>query len=124
LGAAIDYLNEIGLNNIETYLQELKKYALKQLSKLDGITIYGHKDVKSGRVISFNLDDVHPHDLAQFLDQDNVAVRAGHHCAQPIMEKLGVSATIRASLYIYNTERDIDLLCASLEKTAKFFRGI
>jgi len=124
LGTAIDYLNEIGLNNIETYLQDLKKYALKQLNKVDSITIYGHKNVESGSVISFNLDGVHPHDLAQFLDQDNVAVRAGHHCAQPIMDKLGVSATIRASLYIYNTESDIDLLCASLDKTAKFFRGI
>lgn len=124
LGAAIDYLNEIGLNNIEEYLQELKDYALEQLRKIDGITIYGHNNNESGSVISFNLDGVHPHDLAQFLDQDNVAVRAGHHCAQPIMDKLRVSATIRASLYIYNTEKDIDLLCKSLEKTAKFFRGL
>lgn len=124
LGAAIDYINEIGIDNIEEYLQELKEYALEKLSKVDGITIYGHNKTLSGSVISFNLDGVHPHDLAQFLDQDNVAVRAGHHCAQPIMDKLKVNATIRASLYIYNNQKDIDLLCASLEKTAKFFRGL
>ena len=124
LGGAIDYLNEIGLENIEEYLQELKDYALEQFRKVDGITIYGHNNTESGSVISFNLDGVHPHDLAQFLDHDNIAVRAGHHCAQPIMDKLRVSATIRASLYIYNTKEDIDLLCNSLEKTTKFFRGL
>lgn len=123
-GAAIDYLNGIGLDNIEKYLQELKGYTLEKLNEVNGITIYGHNDTESGSVISFNLDGVHPHDLAQFLDQDNIAVRAGHHCAQPIMDKLGVSATIRASLYIYNTKKDIDLLCNSLEKTAKFFKGL
>ena len=123
LGAAIDYINELGISNIEEYLQKIKDYALKCLSKVEGLTIYGHGGNTSGSVISFNLDGVHPHDLAQFLDQDNIAVRAGHHCAQPIMDKLKISATIRASFYIYNNLEEVDLLCNSLEKTAKFFRG-
>lgn len=124
LGAAIDYINEIGIDGLESYLQELKDYALEQLKSVDEIEIYGHQIGDSGSVISFNLDDVHPHDLAQFLDQDNIAVRAGHHCAQPIMDKLGVSSTIRASFYIYNTKEDVDKLCASLRKTASFFKNL
>lgn len=123
-GAAIDYLNQIGMQNISAYLHELKSYAIEQLKSIEGLEIYGHNDNHSSSVISFNLADVHPHDLAQFLDQDNIAVRAGHHCAQPIMDKLGISSTIRASLYIYNTAEDIDNLCSSLVKTAKFFRGL
>lgn len=123
-GAAIDYLDQLGMQNISEYLQDLKLYALTQLKALDGIKVYGHTKNKSSSVISFNLQDVHPHDLAQFLDQDNIAVRAGHHCAQPVMDKLGISSTIRASLYIYNTKADIDKLCDSLVKTAKFFRGL
>lgn len=124
LGAAIDYLNDIGLANIDEYLQDITNIALEKLNSIDCIEIYGHQKGNSGSVISFNLEGVHPHDIAQFLDQDNIAVRAGHHCAQPIMDKLGVSSTIRASFYIYNTESDIDKLCASLNKTASFFRNI
>jgi len=122
LGAAIDYINEIGLTNIQDYVKHLLKNALEKLRAIDGLTIYGHQVGKSSAVISFNLDSVHPHDLAQFLDQDGVAVRAGHHCAQPIMDKLGVSSTIRASFYLYNTVEEIDKLCKSLIKTASFFR--
>ena len=124
LGAAIDYINEIGLTNIHDYVKHLLKTALEKLCTIDGLTIYGHQIGESSSVVSFNLEDVHPHDLAQFLDQDGIAVRAGHHCAQPIMDKLGVSSTIRASFYLYNTEEEIDKLCASLIKTASFFSNL
>ncbi len=124
LGAAIDYINYIGIDRIDKYLQNLTATALEKLSSIEGIEIYGHQKGKNGSVISFNLDGVHPHDLAQFLDQDGIAVRAGHHCAQPIMDKLGVSSTIRASFYLYNTEEEIDKFCDSLKKTAKFFKGL
>ncbi len=124
LGAAIDYINEIGLTYIHDYVKYLLNIALEKLRTIDGLTIYGHQVGESSSVISFNLEGVHPHDLAQFLDQDGIAVRAGHHCAQPIMDKLGVSSTIRASFYLYNTEREIDLLCDSLKKTANFFKDL
>ena len=124
LGAAIDYINEIGLTNIQDYVKHLVKTALGKLRAIDGLTIYGHQVGESSSVISFNLEGVHPHDLAQFLDQDGIAVRAGHHCAQPIMDKLSVSSTIRASFYLYNTEEEIDKLCASLIKTASFFHNL
>jgi cysteine desulfurase/selenocysteine lyase len=124
LGAAIDYINEIGLTNINNYVKNLLNIALGKLRTIDGLTIYGHQVGESSSVISFNLESVHPHDLAQFLDQDGIAVRAGHHCAQPIMDKLSVSSTIRASFYMYNTEEEIDKLCASLIKTAKFFKEL
>ena len=124
LGAAIDYINEIGLTNIQNYVKYLLNIALEKLRIIDGLTMYGHQVGKSSSVISFNLDDVHPHDLAQFLDQDGIAVRAGHHCAQPIMDKLGISSTIRASFYLYNTEEEIDKLCDSLIKTAKYFKEL
>ncbi|MFC1536080.1 aminotransferase class V-fold PLP-dependent enzyme [Candidatus Neomarinimicrobiota bacterium] len=124
LGAAIDYINGIGLTNIQDYVKHLLIIALDKLRIIDGLTIYGHQVGKSSSVISFNLDGVHPHDLAQFLDQYGIAVRAGHHCAQPIMDRLGVSSTIRASFYLYNTEEEIDKLCVSLKKTANFFKGL
>ena len=124
LGAAIDYLDRVGMDSIDEYLQKLRNSALEKLHSIEGLEIYGHQTDNSGSVISFNLGGVHPHDLAEFLNQDNVAVRAGHHCAQPIMDKLGVSSTIRASFYIYNTFEEIDKLCASLIKTADFFRNI
>jgi cysteine desulfurase/selenocysteine lyase len=124
LGAAIDYLNEVGLTNIHDYVKHLLKIALKKFQTIDGLTVYGHQVGENSSVISFNLEGVHPHDLAQFLDQDGIAVRAGHHCAQPIMDKLGVSSTIRASFYLYNTIEEIDKLCNSLTNTAKFFRGL
>lgn len=124
LGAAIDYLNDIGMNNIDEYLKDLTIIALEKLKSIDGLKIYGHQIGKSGSVISFNLKGIHSHDLAQFLDQDGIAVRAGHHCAQPIMDKLGVSSTIRVSFYLYNTEEEINLLCESLINTAKFFKGL
>jgi len=124
LGAAIDYINKIGLTNIHDYVKHLINIALEKLRTIDGLTIYGYQVGESSSVISFNLEGVHPHDLAQFLDQDGIAVRAGHHCAQPIMDKLRVSSTIRASFYLYNTEEEIDKLCVSLKKTANFFKDL
>lgn len=124
LGAAIDYINSIGIEKIYEHEQSLLKIALNKLKSIDGLKIYGHQGGENGAVISFNLEGVHPHDLAQFLDQDGIAVRAGHHCAQPIMDKLGVSSTIRASFYLYNIKEEIDLLCKSLRKTANFFKGL
>ncbi|MEE8341696.1 MAG: cysteine desulfurase, partial [Candidatus Neomarinimicrobiota bacterium] len=118
LGAAIDYINEIGISQIHEYGKYLLNIALEKLRAIDGLEIYGHQVGDNSSVISFNLRDIHPHDLAQFLDQDGIAVRAGHHCAQPIMDKLGVSSTIRASFYLYNIEEEIDLLINSLIKTA------
>ncbi len=120
LGAAIDYLQNLGYDSIRKYESELTDYCLNRLKELDNITIHGNA-FERGPVISFNLDDVHPHDLAQFLDQDGVAIRAGHHCAQPIMQKLGVPATSRASLYLYNTITEIDGLISAIQKTRRFF---
>ena len=122
-GAAIDYLTKIGMKNVRQHEIDLTKYALQQLSKIRGLTIYGTSDInKRGGVISFNFADVHPHDVAQIIDEDGIAVRSGHHCAQVLMEKLDVAATSRASFYIYNTTQDIDALTNSLNKVAKVFK--
>ncbi|MDP6532527.1 MAG: cysteine desulfurase [Candidatus Marinimicrobia bacterium] len=120
LGAAADYLNDIGMENVYAHEQELLQYTLNALGDLPGITIHGNPK-KRGGVVSFNVDGIHPHDAAQFLDDDGIAVRAGHHCAQPIMQKLGVAATCRASAYLYNTKSDIDKLHDSLEKVKSVF---
>ncbi|MBC8215579.1 MAG: cysteine desulfurase [Candidatus Marinimicrobia bacterium] len=120
LGAAIEYLNKIGMDDVQKHGQDLLKYALISLSNIPELTIYGDS-TNRGAVISFNVDNVHPHDLAQFLDQDGIAVRAGHHCAQPIMTKLGLSSTTRASFYLYNTKKEIDALCESIVKTKNIF---
>ena len=123
LGAAVDYLNKIGMKNVREHEKELTKYALDEMMKIKGMRIYGPKDVNvRGGVISFNLGDIHPHDLASILDDEGIAVRAGHHCAQPLMERLGVNGTTRASFYIYNTEREVDSLVNALEKARKVFK--
>ena len=119
LGSAIDYINEIGLDKIHEHEQDILTYALEKMQKIPEVNIYGSADER-GAVISFNLKNIHPHDLSQLLDNDGIAIRAGHHCAQPIMKKLGVSATGRASFYLYNSKRDVDRLCESLVKTVKF----
>jgi cysteine desulfurase / selenocysteine lyase len=122
-GTAIDYLSNIGMDKIQQHEIELTKYALEKLSTVKGITIYGSKDIsKRGGVISFNFANVHPHDVAQIIDQEGIAVRSGHHCAQVLMERLDVAATNRASFYIYNTKEDIDKLVKSLEKVAELFK--
>ncbi len=120
LGAAIDYLNTVGMENITLYEQEMTTYALQQMAELSELTIYGNAPER-GAVISFNLGEVHPHDLSHFLDQQGVAVRAGHHCAQPIMRKLNVAATTRASFYFYNTKEEIDYFISQLKEAQKFF---
>jgi cysteine desulfurase/selenocysteine lyase len=119
LGSAIDYINEIGLDKIHEHEQDILTYALEKMQKIPEVNIYGSADER-GAVISFNLKNIHPHDLSQLLDNDGIAIRAGHHCAQPIMKKLGVSATGRASFYLYNSKEDVDRLCESLVKTVKF----
>src|SRR5467141_1484358 len=123
LGKAIDYLSELGLRNIQAHDQELAEYMHGILGKVKGLTIYGPSNprTKAG-VISFNLGDVHAHDMASLLDEDGIAVRSGHHCAQPLMERLGVSSTTRASVYVYNTEDEIDRLVESVERAGRVFK--
>ncbi len=120
LGSAIDYINEIGRDTITHYENELLKYAQGKLQAIPGINIYGTAKDK-GAVISFNLENIHPHDVAHILDTYGIAIRAGHHCAQPIMKKLNVAATNRASFYIYNTLEEIDRLAEGLRKSVKLF---
>lgn len=123
LGAAVDYLTEIGLENIHQHEQDLVAYVMPKLREIDGLTIYGPKDdTRRGGVISFNIDGLHPHDVATALDMEGVAVRAGHHCAQPLINYLDVSATARASFYIYNTFADCDKLVEAIKLTKEFFK--
>ncbi|AOH56976.1 cysteine desulfurase [Peribacillus muralis] len=125
LGAAIDFLEEIGLDHIERHEHKLAAYAIEKMSAVEGLTIYGPKDAeKRAGVVTFNIDDVHPHDVATVLDADGIAVRAGHHCAQPLMKWLDVSSTARASFYLYNTEEDIDKLVSGLVKTKEYFSNV
>lgn len=122
LGAAIDYLAEVGLANIHAHEQALASYAIEEMSKIDGITIYGPKDAsKRCGLVTFNLEGAHPHDIATILDEDGIAIRAGHHCAQPLMKWLDVSSTARASFYIYNTKEEIDALIDGLKLTKEYF---
>jgi len=123
-GVAVEYLEQVGMEWVRDHERRLTAYALDRLARFEprGLAIYGPRDPEliSG-VISFNLADVHAHDLASILDTEGVCVRAGHHCTMPLMEKMGWSATTRASFYIYNTEADVDVLCAGLEKAARLF---
>ena len=124
LAAAIDYLEDLGMDAIAQHEQDLIAYVFPKLQAVEGLTIYGSQDLaqRSG-VIAFNLDSLHPHDVATALDYEGVAVRAGHHCAQPLLTYLQVPATVRASFYIYNTYADCDKLVDALEKTKEFFNG-
>jgi cysteine desulfurase / selenocysteine lyase len=123
-GVAVEYLERIGMSWVREHEQRLTGYALARLAEFEprGLAIYGARDPEliSG-VISFNLADVHAHDLASILDTEGICVRAGHHCTMPLMEKMGWSATARASFYIYNTEADVDVLCEGIEKAARVF---
>lgn len=124
LGAAVDYLTEIGMDAIQAHEAELVDYVFPKLQAISGLTIYGSQDLsKRTGVIAFNLDDLHPHDVATALDYEGVAVRAGHHCAQPLLRYLQVPATVRASFYIYNTKADCDKLVEAIIKTKEFFNG-
>ena len=124
LAAAIDYLEAIGMDAIERHEQDLIAYVFPKLQAIEGLKIYGSQDLaKRSGVISFNLGDLHPHDLATALDYEGVAVRAGHHCAQPLIQYLEVPATARASFYLYNTKEDCDKLVEALIKTKEVFNG-
>jgi cysteine desulfurase/selenocysteine lyase len=120
LGAAMDYLDERGMKNVREHERRLGEYAYRRLSELEGITIYGPKENRTG-LVSFSLPDVHPHDLSQLLDEEGIAIRSGHHCAQPLMRRLGVAATARASSYLYNTEEEVDALVGALVRAREFF---
>lgn len=119
LGAAIDFLQEIGMEQVSQHERQLVQYALDELSRIPDLTIFGPKE-RTG-LVTFNLGDIHPHDVATVLDAEGIAVRAGHHCCQPLMRWLKVTATVRASFYIYNTEEDVDRLVKGLLKTKEFF---
>jgi cysteine desulfurase/selenocysteine lyase len=121
-GAAIDYLEGLGMGAVRAHEMDLTAYALGRLGELEGITVYGPKDpARRGGVVAFNFGDIHPHDLGQILDGYGVAVRAGHHCAQPLMRRLGVVATARASFYVYNTREEIDVLVEGIRASLNVF---
>ena len=120
LGAAVDYLKTIGMSTIAEHENTLTTYALNKINQIEGIRIHGSADERAG-VISFNVDGIHPHDLAQFLNEDNIAIRVGHHCAQPLLSTLGETATARLSFYIYNDESDVDKFYNSLTNIRKYF---
>ncbi|MGM8211986.1 cysteine desulfurase [Virgibacillus sp. W0430] len=122
LGAAIDFLSDIGMNSITKHEEQLVTYAMAKLSSIKDLTIYGPE--KRAALVTFNLKDVHSHDVATVLDAEGIAVRAGHHCAQPLMKWLNVSATARASFYLYNTEADVDRLVEGLLKTKEYFGDV
>jgi cysteine desulfurase/selenocysteine lyase len=124
LGAAVDYLTAVGMKKVRDHEVRLVKYALEALGEVEGFRMYGPRaPARRGGVVSFNLADIHAHDLATILDEDGIAIRAGHHCAQPLMKWLGVAATSRASFYIYNSPEDVDALVAGLKRAKEIFRA-
>ncbi|CAM4209660.1 cysteine desulfurase [Streptococcus penaeicida] len=124
LGAAISYLNEIGMDTIAVHQQELVDYLLPKLLAVEGLTLYGPRQPEAhAAVFAFNLDGIHPHDVATALDYEGIAVRAGHHCAQPLLRHLEISSAVRASFYIYNSKEDCDCLIDAILKTKEFFDG-
>ena len=120
LGRAIQYLESIGLDNIAAYEHELLEYATEVIGSIKGVRIIGTAREKAS-VLSFTLDDIHPHDVGTILDQEGIAVRAGHHCAQPVMQRFGVPATARASFAFYNTKEEIDALANALQRVIEVF---
>jgi cysteine desulfurase/selenocysteine lyase len=120
LGAALDYMMQVGRERIAAHEKELKEYAHERLGQLDWLKIHGHARDK-GAIVSFSIEGLHPHDIATIIDRSGVAVRAGHHCAQPLMDRLGVTATCRASFAMYNTKAEVDALVAALVKAHEFF---
>jgi len=120
LGAAVDFLNELGMDNIAEHEHKLAMYAMRRINEIEGLKVFGPQERKVG-IVTFNLDDVHPHDVATVLDSYGVAIRAGHHCCQPLMRWLDVSSTARASFYLYNNEQDIDRLIDALIRTKEYF---
>jgi cysteine desulfurase/selenocysteine lyase len=122
LGATIDYLRKIGMKNVHDHEKEITGYALRRMREIAEVSVYGPKDVsKRVGVVSFNLGDIHAHDLASIMDEEGIAIRSGHHCAQPLMEFLQIPAASRASFYIYNTNQEVDAFIDALEKARKLF---
>lgn len=121
LGAAVDYLSELGMDDVAAHEKELITYALDRLDEIEGLNLFGPEVEKKGGVASFTMEGIHPHDVAQILDHHGIAVRAGHHCAQPLHDKFGISATARASFYLYNTLDDIDRLVEGLYQVKDIF---
>ncbi len=122
LGAAVDYLSAIGMEHIHAYEQFITNYALEALSEVPGLKLYGPPAAQKGGVATFTLGKIHPHDIAELLDKDGIAIRAGHHCAMPLHHKCGLSATARASFYLYSTTDEVDKLVESLHRARKVFR--
>lgn len=122
LGAAVDYLTKLGMENVHAHEQFITNYALEALSEVEGLTLLGPPAAQKGGVATFTVKGLHPHDIAQLLDEDGIAIRAGHHCAMPIHHKMGVAATARASFYVYTTTDEIDKLVVSLERAKRVFR--
>ena len=120
-GAAVDYLTSVGMENIATHEHAITEYALERLEEIPGVRVFGPDAGYKGGVAAFTLEGVHPHDVAQILDRDGIAVRAGHHCAQPLHEKFGIPATSRASFYLYNTKDEVDLLVNGIYKVKELF---
>jgi len=123
LGAAIDFLEQIGLDVIEAHDKQLTSYAVERMKQIKHLTMYGPEEGRFG-LVTFNLGTIHPHDLATVLDMYGVAIRAGHHCCQPLMRHFGASATARASFYLYNTEEDVEQLLLALHKTKEYFKEV
>jgi cysteine desulfurase/selenocysteine lyase len=122
LGVAIEYLQRVGLEKIRQHEKEITGYALERLTELVEVVVYGPRNPEQrGGLVSFTFGDIHPHDLATFFDQDGIAIRAGHHCTMPLHKHLGLSATARASFYLYNTREEVDAFVATLRKAKKFF---
>ncbi|MGQ9907932.1 MAG: cysteine desulfurase [Candidatus Flexifilum sp.] len=123
LGAAVDYLTGIGMEQIQAHERAIGAYALERLAEVPGLTVYGPDASRKGAVAAFTLDRIHAHDLAQVLDAEGIAVRAGHHCAMPLHDHLGIRATARASFYLYNTEAEVDALIAALYRAKRLFHS-
>jgi cysteine desulfurase/selenocysteine lyase len=122
LGVAVDYLGQVGMDAVREHEEALTDYALELLMGMDDVAVYGPKTAQGrGGVISFNLGDIHPHDLGTLLDREGVAIRAGHHCCQPLMRRLGQAATARASFYLYNTREEVEALAHSLDAARRIF---
>ena len=123
LGAAVDYLTKLGMQNVREHEKDITRYAIERLAGVKGLVLYGTREIeKRGAVISFNLGDIHAHDLSTILDTQGIAIRSGQHCAEPLMDRLKVPATSRASFYIYNTRQEVDILVRALEKARKMFK--
>ena len=122
LATAIDYLEQVGLDSVEAYEQELTRYCMEQLQTIEGITIYGPQSpTTKDAVVSFNVGNIHHLDMGTLLDRLGIAVRTGHHCAQPLMDRLGITGTVRASFALYNTKEEVDRLVAGIRRVSQMF---